>query len=168
MLSALLIPCILCGSALYALHKKLDVFSVFLEGAQKGAQLTFSLFPTLLGLLTAVYMLRASGAIDLLANMLQPIFSLLGVPTACIPLALLKPISGSGGLALGSEIIRSAGADSYCGRVAAVMLSASETSLYTISVYCGHIKLRDTRGLLPTALVGDLVVFVLAALLVRC
>lgn len=149
------------------MRKKLDAFSIFTEGALRGAKIAIGLFPTLLGLLTAVYMLRASGAIDLAGKLLAPIFSLLGIPNECGPLVLLKPISGSGGLALGSELLHAHGADSYIGLVTAVMLGASETSLYTISIYGGHLHLQNTGRLIPIALVGDLVVFVVAPLLVR-
>lgn len=121
----------------------------------------------MVGLLTAVYMLRASGCIDLMGRALAPILSRLGIPEECAALVLLKPVSGSGGLALGTEIMKRAGVDSYAGRVAAVMLGASETSLYTISLYSGHLGLRDTRYAIPTALVGDLTAFIASAFFVR-
>lgn len=114
---------------------------------------------------TAVYMLRASGAIDLASAWLAPLFHLLGIPQECVPLALLKPISGGGGLALGSELIRTAGPDSYVGRVAAVMLGSSETSIYTIGLYAGHLGLKRTRYAIPAALCADLAAFMMSAAL---
>ena len=99
--------------------------------------------------------------------MLAPVLAGLGIPEECAALVLLKPVSGGGGLALGSEIMRQAGADSYAGRVAAVMLGASETSIYTISLYCSHIGLRQTRYALPAALLGDLAAFAASAFFVR-
>lgn len=95
------------------------------------------ILPVMVGMLTVVFMLRASGAVDIAASVLAPALRILGIPKECTALTLLKPISGGGGLAMGSEIIRRCGPDSYAGRVAAVMLGASETSLYTISVYSG-------------------------------
>lgn len=166
MISAM-IPVILAGIGFYALYKKIDVFSVFLSGAKKGLSTSVGILPTLVGLLTAVYMLRASGFIDLAGRMLSPVFALLGIPEECAALVLLKPVSGGGGLALGSEIMKRAGVDSYAGRVAAVMLGASETSLYTISLYCGHLGLKNTRYAVPAALVGDIVAFAASALFVR-
>ncbi len=163
----MLIPVVICSIAIYAWLQGVDVFSTFIQGVQKGIHITIGLFPTVLGLLTAVYMLRASGCIDIIGQLLQPIFVKLGIPQECAALVLLKPISGSGGLALGSEIIRRCGADSYTGRVAAVMLGASETSLYTIGIYCGHIGLKNAKNLIPIALVGDIIVFVLSAFFVR-
>ena len=123
------------------------------------------ILPTMIGMLTAVYMLRASGAIDLASAWLAPLFHLLGIPQECVPLALLKPISGGGGLALGSELIRTAGPDSYVGRVAAVMLGSSETSIYTIGLYAGHLGLKRTRYAIPAALCADLTAFMMSAAL---
>lgn len=166
-ITACIVPFLLCAVGVYALYKRVDVFPTFLKGAKVGLETVISIFPTLVGLLTAVYMLRASGFIDLAGNVLAPILSLLGIPKECAALVLLKPVSGSGGLALGSEIMKQAGADSYAGRVAAVMLGASETSLYTLSLYSGHLGLRDTRYAIPAALMGDLTAFAASALFVR-
>ena len=159
------IPVLLAGIGLYALYKDVDVFATFLTGAQKGLSTAVGILPTLVGLLTAVYMLRASGCIDLAGKFLSPYMSVFGIPEECTALVLLKPVSGGGGLALGSEIIRSSGVDSYPGRVAAVMLGASETSLYTISLYCGHLGMKNTRYAVPAALAGDLTAFVASAFL---
>lgn len=166
-ITACVVPLLLCAIGVYALYKRVDVFPTFLKGAKTGLQTALSIFPTLVGLLTAVYMLRASGFIDVAGNALAPVLSFLGIPKDCAALVLLKPVSGSGGLALGSEIMKQAGADSYAGRVAAVMLGASETSLYTVSLYSGHLGLRDTRYAVPAALLGDLTAFVASAFFVR-
>ncbi|MCB6366876.1 spore maturation protein [Intestinibacillus massiliensis] len=166
-MTACVVPLLLCAIGVYALYKRVDVFPTFLKGAKTGLQTALSIFPTLVGLLTAVYMLRASGFIDVAGNALAPVLSFLGIPKDCAALVLLKPVSGSGGLALGSEIMKQAGADSYAGRVAAVMLGASETSLYTVSLYSGHLGLRDTRYAVPAALLGDLTAFVASAFFVR-
>ena len=162
-----IIPLTLTGICLYAVCHRVELFSVFLEGAQKGLKTALSILPTLVGLLTAVYMLRASGAIDWIAALLAPLLRLLGIPEECAALVLLKPISGGGGLALGSEIMKTCGVDSYAGRVAAVMLGASETSIYTISLYAGAVDLKNTRYAVPAALLGDLTAFVVSAWMVR-
>ena len=121
----------------------------------------------MVGMLTVVYMLRASGAIDLAAALLAPVFQFFGIPKECTALALLKPISGGGGLALGSEIMQRCGPDSYAGRVAAVMLGSSETSLYTLGVYGGHLGLNRMRYAVIAALCADVTAFVASAALVR-
>ena len=164
---SIIIPALLSGIGLYALYRQIDVFSVFLAGAQKGLETAVSILPTLVGLLTAVYMMRASGFLDLTGKLLAPVMSMVGIPQECAALALLKPVSGGGGLALGSEIMRMCGPDSYAGRVAAVMLGSSETSLYTISLYCGHLEMRNTRYAVPAALAGDLTAFLASAFFVR-
>lgn len=163
----LLIPSILSFICVYSLLQGVELFPVFLEGARKGLKTAFTILPTLIGLLTAVFMLRASGAIDWLAALSAPVLNWLGIPPACAGLVLLKPVSGGGGLALGSELMKSYGADSYVGRVAAVMLGASETSIYTISLYAGAVGIKNTRYAVPAALLGDLTAFVISAWAVR-
>lgn len=164
---ALLIPMLIALTAALSLAKGIDVFPVFLTGAQKGIRTAVQLLPTLIALLTAVTMLRASGAIDVAGAALQPALARLGIPQECAALVLLKPFSGSGGLALGSEVMSRCGVDSYAGRVAAVMLGASETSFYTIGVYTGFLKLKKTKWLIPAALAADLTAFAAAAYFVR-
>lgn len=160
---AAIVPFLLAFIGMYAVYRKTAVFSAFTEGARQGLQTAAGILPTMVGMLTAVYMLRASGAIDIASELLSPALGLLGIPKECVPLVLLKPISGGGGLALGSELIRRAGADSYVGRVAAVMLGSSETSIYTIGLYAGHLGLRETRYAIPAALCADLAAFAASA-----
>ena len=166
-MTSFLIPVLLASIGMCALYQKIPVYQTFLAGAKNGLQTSVGLLPTLVGLLTAVYMLRASGFIDIATHMLAPVLHILGVPQECAALVLLKPFSGSGGLALGSEIIKHAGVDSYVGRVAAVMLGASETSIFTIGVYSGHLNLCDTKYVIPAALIGDIAAFAAAAFFVR-
>ncbi len=161
------LPLLLAGVGGYALFRGVDVFPTFLRGAKAGLETAVSILPVMVGMLTVVYMLRASGAVDIAAAALAPVFELLGIPKECSALVLLKPVSGGGGLAMGSEIMRSCGPDSYAGRVAAVMLGASETSLYTISVYSGHLGLNRLRYAVVAALLADLTAFAASAALVR-
>ena len=119
-----LIPVLLAVTGVYALYNGVDVFPTFLIGAKKGIKTAAEILPTMIGMLTVVHMLRASGASDLAAAALAPIYQILGIPKECTALTLLKPISGGGGLALGSEIMQRCGPDSYAGRVAAVMLGS--------------------------------------------
>ena len=162
-----IIPCTLCFICLYAFLHGVDIFPVFLEGARNGLKTVVAILPTIVGLLTAVFMLRASGAIDMIAAFARPLLLWLGIPEECAALVLLKPVSGGGGLALGSEIMRTFGVDSLVGRTAAVMLAASETSIYTINLYAGSVGLKNTRYAVPAALIGDLTAFVVSAWMVR-
>ncbi|RKJ80027.1 spore maturation protein [Butyricicoccus sp. 1XD8-22] len=161
------VPLLLAAAGIFALREGVEVFPAFLEGAREGLRTAAGILPTMVGMLTAVYMLRASGCIDLFGQALSPVLAALGIPEECAALVLLGPVSGGGKLALGSEVMRQAGVDSYAGRAAAVMLGASETSLYTVSLYCGHLGLRKTRYALPAALLGDLAAFTSAAFFVR-
>ena len=162
-----LIPVLLAVTGVYALYNGVDVFPTFLIGAKKGIKTAAEILPTMIGMLTVVHMLRASGAIDLAAAALAPIYQILGIPKECTALTMLKPISGGGGLALGSEIMQRCGPDSYAGRVAAVMLGSSETSLYTLSIYCGHLGLQKMRYAVIAALCADVTAFAVSAALVR-
>ena len=166
-MNAMLVPALIAFVGVHALAKGCDVFPVFLRGAESGLRTAVGILPTMIALLTAVTMLRASGFIDLAGQAMQPLLPLAGIPSDCAALVLLKPLSGSGGLALGQEIMRTCGVDSYAGRVAAVMLGASETSMYTIGIYCGHLQLKRTRYAIPAAFIADLTAFISAVVCVR-
>ena len=120
-----------------------------------------------MGLLTAVSMFRASGAMDALARLCAPVLNLLGIPAETVPLMLVRPVSGSGALAVASDLMAAHGPDSYIGRVAAVMLGSTETTFYTIAVYFGSAGIVRTRHTVPAALAADLTGFLTAALTVR-
>lgn len=166
-MSALLVPLLLLTVGLWGIYKKVDIFSAMVKGAKDGLGVTVSILPSLAVLLTAVYMLRASGALEALAGLLSPVFAYLGIPSDCAPLMLLRPVSGSGALAIGSEIMKNAGVDSFTGRCAAVMLGSTETSFYVIAVYFAAAGIKKTRHAVPAALLADLVGFIMAALSVR-
>lgn len=166
-MSDFLLPFIITLVVCFGLYKKIDVFDTFVQGVQKGIEIALKIFPTILGLVTAVFMLRASGAIEILSEFLLPFTKLLGIPKECTALILLKPISGGGGLAIGSDILKNFGADSYIGRVTAVMLASSETSFYTMSIYFGSLKISKMRYTIISALTADLVAFVVASHIVK-
>ena len=165
--SAYLIPVLLSVTALFALCKRVDVYGELTSGAKEGLSVLMRILPSLVGLMTAVYMLRASGALEAFTHFLSPFFSWLGIPPETAPLLLIRPVSGSAALAVGSELMAEHGPDSYIGRIAAVMLGSSETTFYTIAVYFGSAGIRKTRHAIPSALIADFVCFVSAALAVR-
>ena len=166
-MSALILPLIFTITALWGLRQKTDVYQVLTRGASEGLRTLLRIFPALVGLLSAVSMLRASGALELLESALAPLLQLLGIPREMVPLLLIRPLSGSGALAVGSELISAYGPDSYLGRVAAVMLGSTETTFYTMAVYFGAAGIRKTRYTLPAALAADFAGFVAAAFSVR-
>ncbi|MCL2588425.1 MAG: spore maturation protein [Oscillospiraceae bacterium] len=163
----LVVPLILLSTAAWALYRKVDVFDAITTGASEGLQTVVKIFPNLVCLLTAVYMLRASGAMEAFATLFAPAFDFLGIPSEMAPLMVVRPISGSGALAVGAELIEAHGADSLVGRTAAVMLGSTETTFYTIAVYFGAVGIQKTRYAIPAALLADLVGFFMAALTVR-
>ena len=162
-----LIPLLLAGAALYALGRRVDVFSALTTGAGEGLSVILRILPPLVALLTAVYMLRASGALTLLTQALTPILTRIGIPPETVSLLLIRPVSGSGALAVGSEIMQTYGPDSTIGRTAAVMLGSTETTFYTIAVYYGAAGIRRTRHTIPAALAADVTGFLAAAWTVR-
>ncbi len=166
-ISSYVVPLLLLFTALYALRKKVDVYEALTAGASEGLRVLMRIFPSLVALLSAVYMLRASGAMELLTVWLSPLMEMLGLPAETTALMLIRPISGSGALAVGSDLMATYGADSYIGRVAAVMLGSTETTFYTIAVYFGAAGIRRTRYTIPAALAADLAGFVFAAMSVR-
>ena len=166
-LSDYLIPLLLAGAAAYALGRRVDVFSALTAGAGEGLHVVLRILPPLVALLTAVYMLRASGALEVLTRVLTPALTFLGIPPETVGLLLIRPVSGSGALAVGSEIMQTYGPDSAIGRTAAVMLGSTETTFYTISVYFGAAGIQKTRYTLPAALFADFVGFWAASLTTR-
>ena len=151
----------------WGVFRRVDVYDALVTGAGDGLGVLIKIVPPLIGLLTAVYMLRASGVLDALSALLAPLFQRLGIPPETAPLVLIRPISGSAALAVGAELMGRYGVDSTIGRTAAVMLGSTETTFYTISVYFGAAGIRNTRYTVPAALFADFVGFFMASWTVR-
>ena len=166
-LSSLVIPLLLAGVAVYGLGRRMDVYGALTHGAEEGLTVLLKVLPALVGLLTAVSMFRASGALEFLTGLCAPVLEALGIPPKATPLMLVRPVSGSGALAVGTDLITTYGPDSYIGRVAAVMLGSTETTFYTIAVYFGSAGIIRTRHTVPAALAADLTGFFASAFAVR-
>ena len=166
-LSSLVIPVLLAAVAVYGMGKRVDVYSALTHGAEEGLTVLLRIIPALVGLLTAVSMFRASGAMEWLSHLCAPVLNRAGIPPELMPLMLIRPVSGSGALAVASDVITAHGPDSYAGRVAAVMLGSTETTFYTIAVYFGSAGIHRTRHAVPAALTADLTGFLASALAVR-
>ena len=160
---SLSMPLVIAAVAICALFKKTDMFPALTRGALQGLFTIKDMLPALTVLFPAVYMLRASGALDALARLPAPAMAHIRVPPETLPLALLRPISGGAATAAAAEIIKSCGADSLAGRTAAVMIGSSETTFYVIAVYFGAAKIKNTRWAIPAALCADLAVFLVSA-----
>ena len=163
----LIVPLIMGAVGICAVIGRKDVFPALTKGAYDGLRTVLDMLPALIVLFPAVYMLRASGALEAFSRLIAPVFNFLGIPPETAALALLRPISGSAATAAGADIIASSGADSLAGRTAAVMLGSSETTFYVIAVYFGASGIKKTRWAIPAALLADLAVYLSAAWITR-
>ena len=166
-MTSLLIPLLCAAVGLYALGRRVDLFSAFSEGAVSGLQTLLRIFPALLFLLPMIHVLRASGLLDALTAVFAPILEPFHIPKETAPILFLRPFSGSGALAAAADIMAAYGVDSTIGRTAAVMLGSTETTFYVLTVYFAGIGKADTKRILPAALLADFVGFVMAALTVQ-
>lgn len=156
-LSNLAMPIVILGIVAFGLKEKVKVFDTFLEGAKEGIEITLSLFPTLVGLFVAIGTLRASGVLDIIINFLTPILNIIHFPSEIMPLAMLRPISGSSSIAVATDIMKKYGVDSNIGIIASTIMGSTETTLYTIAIYSSCVKIKKTRFVLAAALIGDVV-----------
>lgn len=167
LLFEMIVPVTICLVALYAAGRRVDVYAALVKGAGQGLEVLARIAPALIALMAAVYMLRASGALELAAQVLGPLLERLGLPAQLLPLMLVRPVSGSAALGVGAELMGTYGPDSELGRMAAVMLGCTETTFYTIAVYFGSVGINKTRYAVPAALCADLTGFLAAAWAVR-
>ena len=151
------IPVLLVTIPLIGLIRKVKVYDVFVDGAKEGFGVAVNIIPFLVGLLVAIGMFRASGAMDLLTAALKPLMAATGFPAELFPLAILRTLTGSGSLAFTTDLIKTYGADSLMARMAATMYGSSETTFYVLAVYFGAVAVKRTRHAVPAALIGDLV-----------
>ena len=166
-MSDYVVPAILLATSLLALYRKENSYDILLNGAAEGMRLLVSIVPALILLLTAVTMLKASGAMEVISNVIAPAFQFFGIPPETALLVLVRPISGSAALAVGADLMAQYGVDSQIGRTVAVMLGSTETTFYTISVYFGAAGIQKTRYTVPAALLADFTGFFMASLTVR-
>ena len=162
-----IVPLLLFFTAALALGRRENTYNLLLDGAAEGLKLLVTLIPALVLLLTAVTMLRASGAMHLISSFLAPAFQFFGIPPETAMLVLIRPISGSAALAVGADLMSQYGVDSLVGRTAAVMLGSTETTFYTITVYFGAAGIRKTRYTIIAALIADMTGFLVASLTAR-
>ena len=156
------IPIFLFVTLTYSFIKKVDVFDTFVEGAQEGFSTSVKLIPFLVAMLVAIGLLRSSGALDLFITLLTPLLQRFDIPGEVVPLAIMRPLSGSGALGITAEILNSRGPDSLVGRMASTMQGSTDTTLFVLTVYFGSVGIRRTRHALATGLLADLAGFIAA------
>lgn len=155
--SNIAMPLMIIIIVLYGVIERKKVFDIFLEGAKEGISVVLNIFPTLVGLFVAIGALRSSGIIDLIVNFLTPVLNLIDFPTEILPLALIRPISGSSSIAVATDIMNKFGVDSNIGLIASVIMGSTETTVYTIAVYTSSVGIKKTRFVLWAALTADFV-----------
>ena len=163
----MVVPFTIAFVALWAITRRVDVYGALCQGAGEGLGVLLKIVPAMVGLMTAVYMLRASGLLEALGRVLAPLLTRVGVPPEVVGLLLVRPVSGNAALGVGAELISTYGPDSPIGRTAAVMLGCTETTFYTIAVYFGAAGVNKTRYAVPAALCADAAAFLAAAWAVR-
>jgi spore maturation protein B len=167
LLSFFVIPAIVVGFPLYGLYKRVPVFETFVEGAKEGFSVSIRIIPYLVAILFAIGMFRASGAMDFLIGALNPVLSLIGVPGEVLPMAIIRPLTGSGSAGLVAEMIAQYGEDSIFVKMAATMFGSTETTFYVIAVYFGAVNIKKTRHAIAAGLTADISAMLIAVWTVK-
>jgi spore maturation protein B len=158
-ISSWTIPVLIAFIPLYAAFRKVPVYETFIDGAKDGFQTAVSIIPHLVGMMTAIGMFRASGALDVMIDFIRPFFEKLGVPGDVLPLALLRPITGAGSLAFVTDLMKTQGPDTFAAKIASTIQGSTDTTLYVLTVYFGAVGIRNARYALKVGLFSDLVGF---------
>ncbi|XID94223.1 spore maturation protein [Paenibacillaceae bacterium WGS1546] len=153
------IPVLIAFIPLYASFRKIPVYEAFTDGAKDGFQTAIGIIPHLVGMMTAISMFRASGAMDAILGLIRPFMESIGIPGDVLPLALLRPITGAGSLAYVTDLVKEQGPDSFVARIASTIQGSTDTTLYVLTVYFGAVGIRNSRYALKVGLFSDMVGF---------
>lgn len=167
LLSYWVLPVTVTATVLFGLYKRVKVFDCFMEGAKRGLNTVYELLPSITGLVVAVTMLKASGALTILADFFAPVAQRLNIPSEVIPMALISPVSGGGSMTFFEQVLKEHGPDSFLGQVASVLMGSTDTTLYAVTVYYSSIGIKNTRHTLYAGLLADFTTFLLASFFVR-
>ncbi len=159
------IPAVIAIVLTVSLAKKMPSYELFIDGAEEGMKIVAGIFPPLVAVLTAAYMLRASGTLDIIISILAPVTKL--IPAEVMPLALIRPLSGSGAIGILTEILNTHGADSEIGRIASVIMGSTETTFYCLCVYFAKTRVKHNLKAVPFAAAGDIVGIITAVILIK-
>ena len=166
-ISASAIPVVITIIIIYGLKEKNKVFDNFIDGAKEGLEIILKIFPTLIGIFLAVGALRSSGLIDLIVKFVTPLTNLLEIPSQILPLALLRPISGSASMAIAVDLMQNYGVDTLIGIITSTIMGSTETTFYTIAIYTSSVGIKKTRGILFAALAADIAGMIVATITCR-
>ncbi|SFA73066.1 spore maturation protein B [Lentibacillus halodurans] len=165
-ISTWLIPCFILIVLFVATWKRVPTYETFVEGGKDGVKMAFSLLPFLVGMIVAISILRSSGALDAFIQLISPFLIFIGIPPEIIPLAMVRPISGTAALGMTTELIGTHGPDSFIGRLASTMQGSTDTTLYIITIYFGAVGIRKMRYALKVGLLADLVGIIASVIIV--
>ncbi len=165
--SSWIIPCFILLILLTATYKRLPTYELFVEGGKEGIQMAFSLLPFLLGMIVSISILRSSGALEAFIELITPVLLIFGIPPEIVPLALIRPLSGTAALGMTTELTQTYGPDSFIGRLAATMQGSTDTTLYILTIYFGAVGIKRMRYALKVGLLSDLVGITAAIIIVK-
>ena len=166
-ISLLILPLILVGLPVYGLFRRVPVYEAFVDGAKEGFSVAVRIIPYLVAILFAIAMFRASGAMDMLIDLLRAPMTAIGIPPEILPMAIVRPLSGSGSTGVLLDLQKQYGSDSIITQIAGTIYGSSETTFYVIAVYFGSVGIRKTRHAVPAGLIADVAGVFLAAYIVR-
>ncbi len=166
-ISVLAIPLMIAVFLIWGFLKKVRVYEVFVEGAKDGFHTAVRIIPYLVAMLFAIGIFRASGAMDVLTSIIAPLTNLIGMPPETLPMALMRPLSGSGSLGIMTELMKVHGPDSFIGVLASTLYGSSETTFYILAVYFGSVSIKNTRHAVPVGLLADLAGMLAAVFICR-
>jgi len=154
--STWIIPCFILLVLIMATWQKIPTYELFVEGGKEGVNMAFSLLPFLVGMIVSISILRSSGALEAFITLISPLLSAIGIPPEIIPLALIRPISGTAALGMTTELIATYGPDSFIGRLASTMQGSTDTTLYILTIYFGSVGIKKMGYALKVGLLADL------------
>lgn len=166
-ISIVAIPLILILFLGWGAVRKVKVYEIFVEGAKDGFHVAVRIIPYLVAMLMAIGVFRASGAMDVLSSLVSPLTNLIGMPAEALPMAFMRPLSGSGSLGIMTELMKVHGPDSFIGVLASTMYGSTETTFYVLAVYFGAVNIKNTRHALPAGLIADVVGLLAAVVITR-
>ncbi|MBP3921039.1 MAG: spore maturation protein [Bacilli bacterium] len=167
LISNLILPLIVLIIIIYGVKKKVNVYDTFTTGAKESFEMTLKLFPTLLAMILGINIFIKSGILDFFLNILEPLFNIIKVPKEILPIAVMRPISGSSGLALLNTIYETHGPDSLITRISSVIQGSTDTTLYVLTLYFGSIGIKKTRYALKAGLLADLIGIIASIIIVK-
>lgn len=165
-ISNFILPIIVLIIVVYGIYKKVDIFNDFIDGVKEGIEMSLQIFPTILAMLVAINILLKSNIIIDITNILSPIFTFLNIPSEILPLAILKPISGSSSLIVMNELLKTYGPESYIGILSSIIQGSTDTTIYILSLYFSSVGIKKIRYALKVGLLADLTTVIIAVIVV--